>query len=103
MFIMASSRTFALALMFFIALSFPGLDVAVSTRKLLAPTTTLPAIPGLALPALPPLPGPGGIIPNLPTYPDDRLPPPLFSFPAIPPIGDIPTFPIFPPAITTTP
>ncbi|XP_018826852.1 protein PELPK2-like [Juglans regia] len=99
---MASSRTFAaLALMFFIALSFPGVDVAVATRKLLAPTTTLPQIPGLVLPALPP--GPGGIIPDLPTFPDYRLPPPMISFPAIPPVGDIPTFPIFPPATTTTP
>ncbi|KAB1211062.1 hypothetical protein CJ030_MR6G018048 [Morella rubra] len=95
---MASPRVFVFAA-FFIALSFFSIDVALATRKLLA--TTLPAFPDVQFPTLPL----GGFdIPNLPEYPEYRLPPPIISFPDIPVDGgNIPAFPIFsPPAPIST-
>ncbi|KAF3975175.1 hypothetical protein CMV_001559 [Castanea mollissima] len=69
----------------------PHVDVALTTRKLLAPT--FPGLPNFPYVPLPPLP------PGTPLYPEYGLPPPITANPIVP---YFPTVPIFSPPVTTT-
>ena len=88
---MASSPAI-LVLAFFIAFSISSVDVALATRKLLAPPT-FPSLPNFPYVPLPPL------SLGTPLYPEYRLPPPITTIPIVP---NFPTVPIFSPPVTTT-
>lgn len=88
---MATSSPAILVLAFFIVFSISSVDVALATRKLLAPT--FPGLPNFPYVPLPPFP------PGTPLYPEYRLPPPITANPIVP---YFPTVPIFSPAVTTT-